>query len=125
MATQNGILGGLSFVEVQVLAEGHPAVVRSWTVKASQGTLAPGQLVAIDSTGLAVAYNPAYVPGQNDPPAPVLRGVALRATDTAKEAAVDIVVHGTVVKKTLCLAAGATPAAAVLDALDKLGVWPL
>jgi hypothetical protein len=124
MSIQNGFLGSVSFKESQVIAEGHPVVVRSRVVKANQGTLNPGQLVAIDSTGLLVAYDPAYTPGQGDPPAPVLAGVCLHLVDTAAEAAAEVIVHGTVVKEALkSLTAAAAPAQ--LTALEKLLIWPV
>ncbi|MDR1397176.1 MAG: hypothetical protein LBJ14_05540 [Desulfarculales bacterium] len=124
MAIQNGIVGGVSFKEAQVIAEGHPVVVRSRVVKANQGTLQPGQLLALDSAGLAVAYDPAYTPGQNDPPAPALYGVCLHLVDTAAEAAAEVIVHGTVVKAVLfTLAGAATPA--VLEALEALTIYPV
>ena len=54
--THNAALGTQTFRESMVLENGHPPVVNSLPVKASQGTLQPGLIMALDENKELIPY---------------------------------------------------------------------
>jgi len=91
--------------------ERHPAVILTKPVKASQGVLEKGTIVALDGSGLVVPYNPSATDSTATPV-----GVLVERIDTDKETAGNVLVHGVVFRERLVVKDGSVTA----DDLKKL-----
>jgi len=115
----DAVLGKQTFSERQVIDGTHPAVVVSMKVKANQGELPGGTIVAKDQNGEIVPYDPTGNAPVNEP-----IGVIVYTVDTSKETIAPVLRHGTVVKRAL-LVKGNAPSEADLIKLEKLGIFAL
>lgn len=113
----NGIIGETTYTTSSVLSKIHPPVIKVMTAKADNGTLTEGLLVAKDSNGDIVAYEPA-----GDAPLDTCVGVLTQEIDTTKDDAAPVLVHGTAVQNKLVVGAVA-PDADDIAALEALGVF--
>lgn len=101
----DAVLGKQEFKHVtQVIDFSHPPIVQAMKVKANQGELPAGLIVALDVNGEVVPYNPAGQAPVNDP-----IGVLVYGIDTTKETVGSVLRHGVVVKASLKV--GDTPPA--------------
>ena len=91
--------------------ERHPAVILTKSVKAGQGVLEKGTIVALDGSGLVVPYNPSATDSTGSPV-----GVLVERIDTDKETAGNVLVHGVVFGERLVVKDGSVTA----DDLKKL-----
>ncbi len=91
--------------------ERHPAVILSKSFKPGQGVLEKGTIVALDSNGLVVPYNPSATDSTATPV-----GVLVERLDTDKETVGNVLVHGVVYRERLKVAGGSVTA----DDLNKL-----
>ena len=113
----NAVLGTLSYGASSVISLIHPPVIKTMKAKANNGTLSAGLLVAKDSNGDIVAYDPG-----GSSPVNVCVGVLAQDIDTTTDNAAAVVRHGTVVLEKLKVGAGA-PNSAALAALEALGIF--
>ena len=97
--------------------ERHPAVVLSKAVKSGQGVLEKGTIVAVDSNGLVVPYNPSATDSTAEPV-----GVLVERVDTDKETVGNVLVHGVVYRERLVVAGGSVTADD-LKKLESIGIW--
>lgn len=115
----NATLGTQTFTDKQIIDQAHPAIIRSLKVKANNGILSAGLIVAKDSAGDLVAYDSAGASPINTPV-----GVVTISCDTTKEGVAATLLHGTVVSANLLegsSAAGATEIAA----LQAIGIFAI
>lgn len=99
--------------------ERHPAVILSKSVKAGQGVLERGTIVAVDADGLVVPYNPSATDSTAEPV-----GVLVEGIDTDKETVGNILVHGVVFRERLVVADG-TVNEGDLAKLSKIGIYAI
>ncbi len=99
--------------------ERHPAVILSKSIKAGQGVLERGTIVAVDSNGLVVSYNPSATDSTAEPV-----GVLIERIDTGKETVGNVLVHGVVFKERLVVAGG-TVSEGDLAKLSKIGIYAI
>lgn len=121
MAGINGIVGTKSLTEKSVMTDGHPGVTQNFALKADNGILEAGTILAYNASGTAEAYDPSATGGS-----PLLTpiGVLLYQTDTARTTVGIAVVHGIVIKKALVVAGGTAADADDITALKTaLSVW--
>jgi hypothetical protein len=97
--------------------ERHPAVILTKSVKAGQGVLEKGTIVALDGSGLVVPYNPSASDSTANPV-----GVLVERVDTDKETLGNVLVHGVVFRERL-IVAGGTVTADDLKKLSQIGIW--
>ena len=97
--------------------ERHPAVILSKSVKQGQGVLERGTIVAVDSNGLVVPYNPSATDSTGEPV-----GVLVERVDTGKETVGNVLVHGVVFRGRLVIAGG-TVSEGDLTKLSKIGIY--
>ena len=116
----NGVIG--TYVppkpsEAVYSEERHPAVILSKSVKQGQGVLERGTIVAVDSNGLVVPYNPSATDSTAEPV-----GVLVERVDTDKETVGNVLVHGVVYRERLVVAGGSVTADD-LKKLESIGIW--
>jgi len=99
--------------------ERHPAVILSKAVKQGQGVLERGTIVAVDSNGLVVPYNPSATDSTAEPV-----GVLVERVDTSKETVGNVLVHGVVFRGRLVIAGG-TVSEGDLTKLSKIGIYAI
>lgn len=99
--------------------ERHPAVILSKSIKAGQGILEKGTIVAVDSNNLVVPYNPSATDSTAEPV-----GVLVERIDTDKETAGNVLVHGVVFRERLVVAGG-TVSEGDLAKLSKIGIYAI
>jgi len=99
--------------------ERHPAVILSKSVKQGQGILERGTIVAVDSNGLVVPYNPSATDSTGEPV-----GVLVERVDTGKETVGNVLVHGVVFRGRLVIAGG-TVSEGDLTKLSKIGIYAI
>jgi len=97
--------------------ERHPAVILSKSVKQGQGVLERGTIVAVDSNGLVVPYNPSATDSTAEPV-----GVLVERVDTSKETVGNVLVHGVVYRERLVVAGGSVTTDD-LKKLESIGIW--
>ena len=97
--------------------ERHPAVILSKPVKAGQGVLEKGTIVALDSNGLVVPYNPSASDSTSNPV-----GILVERVDTDKETVGNVLVHGVVFRERLKVAGGSV-SANDLQKLTSIGIY--
>lgn len=112
MATLNGVVGQQTITDKTVIDSRHPAVIRIMQFKADNGIIPAGEIAALDSNGDVVSYDPASVTTEVTP-----IGVCTEDTDTSKDTAGRVIVHGTVVAASL-LTQGSKSSAAEVEALE-------
>ncbi|MBI3584204.1 MAG: hypothetical protein HY096_09705 [Nitrospinae bacterium] len=112
-------LGAQSFTEKQVVDATHPAVILTMKVKANQGELAVGLIVAKDGNGDIVSYDSAGASPLNTPV-----GVLTMKVDSTKETVGNVLRHGTTVKSSL-LVGTAAPSASDLTKLEDAGIFAI
>jgi len=118
MATVNGVICQSTLTEKSVADGVHPIVTRSKQFKADNGTIEAGEILALDSNGDVVSYNPASGGPEVTP-----IGVCAMSIDTSKDTLGIVIVHGTVLRKSI-LALGAEAAAADITALEtNTQIW--
>ena len=99
----------------------HPLVFQTFELKADNGTLEAGTILAYNTDGTAEAYDPTAADGS---PLLIPIGVLAYLTDTARATAGIAVVHGILVKKALVVAGGTAPDDDDITALrTALPVW--
>jgi hypothetical protein len=97
--------------------ERHPAVILTKSFKSGQGVLERGTIVALDSEGLVVPYNPS---ASDSTASPV--GVLVERIDTDKETAGNVLVHGVVFRERLVIKDGSV-SESDLKKLAGIGIW--
>lgn len=96
----NGKIGEITVKEAQVIADTqHPPIIVSRILKANQGVLEAGSIIAVDNTGNLVFYDPSKTSHQ-----PV--GILANIVDTDRQQIANLIVHGTVVKEALKVKTG-------------------
>lgn len=118
----NGILGTYNYGDSAVIDTTHPPILGTAKAKANNGTLAEGLIVAKDTNGDLVAYDPAGAGATAS--LAVIKGVLVHDCDTTKDDAAVIIKHGTVSQAKLLVGA-AVPNAANLAALEAFGIFAL
>lgn len=113
----NAVLGTIEYGANGVVSQIHPPVLKTMKAKANNGTLSAGLVVAEDSNGDIVAYNPGGTAPLN-----TAVGVLVQDCDTTTDDAAVVLRHGTVVLSKLKVGAG-SPDATDLDALEALGIF--
>ncbi len=113
----NTVLGTIEYGANGVVSQVHPPVLKTMKAKANNGTLSAGLVVAKDSNGDIVAYNPG-----GTAPVNAAVGVLVQDCDTATDDAAVVLRHGTVVLSKLKVGAG-SPVTTDLDALEVLGIF--
>lgn len=117
----NANLGTQTFIEKNILDPLHPAIIRTMDAKANNGTLVQGLIVAKDSNGDIVAYDPVGADPLNDP-----IGILIKGIDTTKDTLANVLRHGTVVKAEVILGDGSSdPADSDFDLLVAKQVYPI
>jgi len=96
MATVNGIIGQATITDKSIIDDRHPAVIRFMQFKADNGVIKAGEILALDANGDTVSYDPASGGTEATP-----IGVCSSETDTAKDTIGSVIVHGTVVGRSL------------------------
>lgn len=109
----DAVVGKQTFTEVQVVDASHPAIIRAEKLRANNGELPAGRILAKDANGDLVSYDDGGVAPVNVPV-----GILTRGVDTAKDAVGAVLRHGIAVKSSLTKAAGAAPTAADLVKLE-------
>ncbi|MGD9808880.1 MAG: hypothetical protein AB7E76_10715 [Deferribacterales bacterium] len=112
MATVNGVIGQQTITDKSVIDDRHPAVIRFMQFKADNGIIGAGEILALDSNGDVVSYDPASGGTEASP-----IGVCSSQTDTAKDTAGGVIIHGTVVGASL-LTLGVKAVSAEIEALE-------
>lgn len=115
----NANLGSQSFIEKQIIDPTHPAVIMNMPLKADQGTLPLGSILAKDANGDVVLYNPSATDSTATP-----IGVLVEDVDTASSTVGAVLKHGTVVKKAL-LAGGSQAQEADIEKLEAIGIFAI
>ena len=90
----NAKLGTQTFKEITVIDYTHPPVVWDFPVATGQGELAPGTVVALNSAGAVVPYDPDGAAPENDP-----IGVLIMRVNTDDEDVAPVLIHGCAVRK--------------------------
>ena len=121
----NGKIGEVNIKEVQVVADvEHKPVILTKNLKAGQGVLEAGSIIAKDlSTGDLVFYDPTAVDSSNNPTQEPI-GVLANLVDTDRQTLANIIVHGVVLQNALKVKAG-TVDTSVLDALETKTIWTI
>lgn len=112
MATVNGVIGQQTITDKRVIDDRHPAVIRFMQFKADNGIIEAGEILAFDANGDVVSCDPASGTTEATP-----IGVCSAQTDTSKDTAGGVIVHGTVVAESL-LTLGVKAVTAEIDALE-------
>lgn len=113
----NAVLGTIEYGANGVVSQVHPPVLKTMKAKANNGTLSAGLVVAKDSNGDLVSYDPG-----GTAPVNAAVGVLVQDCDTATDDAAVVLRHGTVVLSKLKVGAGA-PGATDLTALESIGIF--
>ena len=113
----NGKIGEINIKEVQVLADvEHKPVILTKNLKAGQGILEAGSIIAKDGQGKLVLYDPTKDTHQ-------IIGVLASQVDTDRQTLANVIVHGVVLKKVLKAKSQINDA--VLDALEAKTIWTI
>jgi len=121
MAIFSGNVGSKSLTEKTVTTDFHPLVFETFDLKADNGVLEAGTILAKNTDGTVEAYDPNAAEGS-----PLLTPVGVLAylTDTARATAGVAVVHGVLVKKALVVSGGTAADDDDITALKTaLAVW--
>lgn len=113
----NAVLGTIEYGANGVVSQVHPPILKTMKAKANNGILAAGLVVAKDSNGDIVAYDPG-----GTAPVNAAVGVLVQDCDTATDNAAVVLRHGTVVLSKLKVGSG-SPDADDLAALEALGIF--
>lgn len=114
----NAILSTTDKTYSSVIGGNHPPVLGTLKAKANNGILKEGLILAKDSNGDVVAYNPAGAAPLDTPVA-----VLVHELDTASDDAAVVIKHGTVVQAKLLVGSSA-PDADDIAALEALTIFP-
>lgn len=118
MAKANAIIGTItSYQPEEIFTSEHPPVFMTMPVKANQDTLTRGTVVAKDSNGDVVPYDPSGAAPINTPV-----GVLNEDVDTTKETTAVVGVHGVVYGKR-CNVKGSALSATDVEKLKNLGIY--
>lgn len=112
-----GLLNTYSFNGERAHTQDHPPVLRTGTVKASNGVYAAGLVLMYNTDGYLVAYD-----GDDDS---VIIGVCDESCDTATESTCIYLAHGTCRASCLTKTSSASLATADVQALELRGIYPL
>lgn len=118
----NAIIASFNVSQSAVVDPTHPPILGTLKVKAANGVLPEGLVLAKDSNGDVVAYDPAGT-GPTASLA-VIVGVLAHDCDTNKDDAAVVLKHGTASLSKL-LVGVAEPDAAALSALQAFGIYAL
>jgi len=118
MAIVNGVVGQQTITEKSVIDERHPAIVRFKTFKADSGIIKAGEIIALDAGGDAVSFDPASGTSTATP-----IGVNAADIDTSKDTIGSVVVHGTVVAKSLLTQGSASTAGEIATLESSTLIW--
>lgn len=119
MSTINGVVGSVTMTEKTVMTDDHPIVTRTFSLKANNGTLEAGTILALNGSNTAEAWQPAGTAPLNVPV-----GVLMYKADTAKDTIGISAVHGVCQKKALLVSGGTAPSAANITTLETtLMIW--
>lgn len=118
----NAILQTINVSSNAVIDTTHPPILGTLKLKANNGVLSQGLVLAKDSNGDGVAYDPAGA-GPTASLA-VIVGVLVHDADTTKDDAGVILKHGTAALSSL-LVGVAAPSNANLAALEAFGIYAL
>ena len=86
----NAVIGSMNVSDTSVISRLHPPIMGTMKAKAANGTLAEGLVVAKDSNGDLVAYDPVGLAPLNTPV-----GILVHECDTTKDDAAVVLKHGT------------------------------
>lgn len=111
------ILGTMEYGASSVISMIHPPVIKTMKAKTANGILPAGLLVAKDSNGDIVAYDP-----EGEAPLNVSVGVLTQLLDTTTDDAAVVLVHGTVILEKL-LVDTAVPTAEDIASLEAKGIF--
>ncbi len=118
MAKANAIIGTVQTTQPQsIFSSEHPPVYMTMSVKANQDTLNRGTVVAKDSNGDVVPYDPSGTAPVNTPV-----GILIEDVDTTKETTAVVGVHGVAIGSR-CNVKGSALAAADIDKLKSIGIY--
>jgi hypothetical protein len=118
MAGINGNVGSYEFPKIEkVYTNIHEPVILTMEIKEDQGTLQRGLIVARDTNGKVVPYNP----GASDSTATPI-GVLVEDVDTEKEITANVLVHGVVFRERL-IVANADLTTDDLNKLAQITIW--
>ncbi|PLX68641.1 MAG: hypothetical protein C0603_05670 [Denitrovibrio sp.] len=113
MATLNGVVGQQTITDKSVIDDRHPAVARMKQFKADNGIIKSGEILALDANEDIVSFDPAAGTSEATPV-----GVCMADVDTEKDSIGSVLVHGTVVAKSL-LTKGITASANEIATLES------
>ncbi len=113
----NAKTNSVSLGSATIIDPTHPPIIKNGDIKANQGTLARGLVVALDADSKYVPYDPAGLAPLNAP-----KGILTEEVDTTKETAGPVLKHGTAVWANVLVGAGA-PAAADIAKLNAIGIY--
>ncbi|MEM1542874.1 MAG: hypothetical protein QXV82_09625 [Ignisphaera sp.] len=114
----DAVLGKQEFkAATQVIDFSHPPIVQAMKVKANQGELSAGLIVALDANGEVVPYDSAGSSPVNEPV-----GILVYGIDTSKETVGNVLRHGVAVKASLKVGDN-PPTANDLKALEAKGIY--
>ena len=108
-----GVLGSFRFGGEHAHTEDHPAVILSGTVKAGTPDMPAGMMLALDGNGDIIPYAGTGLIGVNDMPY------------TTGDEICTYLAHGTAKARMLVKAGNVPAVAADIQALNKMGVWPV
>jgi hypothetical protein len=99
----NGIVGTVTMTETSVVTDGHPIVSEAIELKADNGVLDAGLILALNDSGTAEGYDPTVTAGST---LLVPVGVLMFRTDTSRDNEGIVLKHGFAVGKALTVAGG-------------------
>jgi len=118
MAIVNGVIWEQTITEKSVADGVHPIINRSKEFKADNGIIPAGEIVAIDSNGDIVSYDPASGGSEATPV-----GVCTYSIDTSKDTIGYVIVHGTVLKNSLTTKGSAAAANDISNLESSTIIW--
>ena len=108
-----GVLGRFRFGDEHVHTDDHPPVILSGKVKTGTADMPAGMLLALDGSGEIIPYAGTGLVGINEVPY------------AAGDETCTYLAHGTVKARMLVKPGNVPAVAADIQALNKMGIWPL
>jgi len=118
MSIVNGVVGQQTLTGKTVIDDRHPAVVCFKKFKQDNGIIPAGEIVAADTNGDMVSYDPLAADSTNTP-----KGVCTQETDTSKNTISGVMIHGAVVAKALLTKGAAATAGEISDLESNTVIW--
>ena len=112
----DGKIGEMTTKEVQIITELHPPVIITVPLKANQGYLELGSIIAKNNNGENVLYDPSDTNQQ-------IVGVLANSVDTNRQDIGNVIVHGVVVRK--FLKAKKPVDDKVIEKLNQKTIWSI